>query len=211
MSGHAGCRRDHHAKRDQNEAREPAEKHRAAGDVSGRKRIVLYNMRLFIAIKLSDELKTALISTRNAMYDRGVRGSYSPEENLHLTLAFIGEYPDAEAVMDALTAVTFAPFTLSLDGIGRFGDLWWAGVKDSASLTAAARRVRRALAENGIPFDRKRFLPHITLIRRAMREAAGIRVAPLSMTVNSISLMRSDRGRNGMIYTELGSVEASSA
>ena len=167
-------------------------------------------MRLFIAINLSDELKTALINAQNAMYDRGVRGSYSPEENLHLTLAFIGEYPDAEAVMDALTAVTFAPFTLSLDGIGRFGDLWWAGVKDSASLTAAARRVRRALAENGIPFDRKRFLPHITLIRRATREAAGIRVAPVSMTVNTISLMRSDRGRNGMIYTELGSVEASS-
>lgn len=31
---------------------------------------------------------------------------------------------------------------------------------------------------------------------------------PVSMQVDTISLMRSDRGRNGMIYTELGTVEA---
>ena len=36
----------------------------------------------------------------------------------------------------------------------------------------------------------------------------GLPRKPASMTVNTISLMRSDRGRNGMIYTELGSVEA---
>ena len=165
-------------------------------------------MRLFIAIKLSEEMKTALTETQSAMFDRGIRGSYAPEENLHLTLAFIGEYPDADAVLDALSTVRFTPFALSLDGIGCFGDLWWAGLKDSVSLAAVARRVRRALAENEIPFDRKRFSPHITLIRRASKSAAGVRLASAGMTVDEISLMRSDRGRNGMIYTELGRVEA---
>ena len=29
------------------------------------------------------------------------------------------------------------------------------------------RRLRRALAEKGIPFDRKNFNPHITLVRKA--------------------------------------------
>ena len=168
-------------------------------------------MRLFIAVNLSEEMKSALTDTQNAMFDRGVRGSYAPEENLHLTLAFIGDYPEAEPVLDALSTVCFAPFELTLDGVGRFGDLWWAGVRDSAPLAAAARRVRRALAANGIPFDRRRFSPHITLIRRASKDAAGVRVAPAGMTVNAISLMRSDRGRNGMIYTELGSVEAAPA
>jgi len=168
------------------------------------------DMRLFIAIQLSDEMKAALLDVQDAMAVRGVRGNYSPEENLHLTLAFIGEYPDAEPVLDALGAVTFSPFELSLNGIGCFGDLWWAGLRESLPLSAVARRVRRALAENGIPFDRKRFSPHITLIRKTSRSAAGIRVAPAGMTVNTISLMRSDRGRNGMLYTELGSVEAAS-
>ena len=43
-------------------------------------------MRLFVAILLSDEMKAALIEAQNAMYDRGLRGNYSQEENLHLTL-----------------------------------------------------------------------------------------------------------------------------
>jgi 2'-5' RNA ligase len=92
--------------------------------------------------------------------------------------------------------------------MGRFGDLWWAGMRDSVPLTAVVRRIRRTLAESGIPFDRKRFSPHVTLIRKASGEMPGIAPVPVSMTVKTISLMRSDRGRNGMIYTELGSVEA---
>lgn len=165
-------------------------------------------MRLFIAIRLSDAMKDSLIHTQNALYDQGVRGNYTSEENLHLTLAFIGEYPDFEPVLDALSAVSFRPFELRLEGMGRFGDLWWAGMSDSAPLTAVVRRVRRALAENNIPFDKKRFTPHITLIRKAAGEMPGLAPGPIAMTVETISLMRSDRGRNGMIYTELGTLEA---
>ena len=148
-------------------------------------------------------MKDALNQLQNDLYDRGVRGNYTPEEKMHLTLAFIGEYPDAEPVLDALSAVSFTPFEITLEGIGCFGDLWWAGIGGSAPLEAVARRVRRALAENAIPFDRKRFSPHITLIRKASGKMPGVELRPTSMTVNSISLMRSDRGRHGMIYTEL--------
>ena len=165
-------------------------------------------MRLFIAINLSDAVKDGLINMQNALYDRGVRGNYTSEENLHLTLAFIGEYPDFEPVLDALSSVSFHPFDLSLEGMGRFGDLWWAGMRESVPLTAVARSIRRALAENDIPFDKKKFSPHITLIRKAAGELPGIEPEPVSMNVHTISLMRSDRGRNGMIYTELGSLEA---
>ncbi|MBQ7605986.1 MAG: RNA 2',3'-cyclic phosphodiesterase, partial [Firmicutes bacterium] len=103
-------------------------------------------MRLFIAINFNNEMKSALIEAQNQLYDAGVRGNYSSEENLHLTLAFIGEVPDTEPVMAALSAVSFTPFELCLEGLGCFGDLWWAGLKDSAALESTARRVRRALA-----------------------------------------------------------------
>ena len=72
-------------------------------------------MRLFLAIRLSDEMKDALLSVRSEMYDGGVRGSFTPEENLHLTLAFIGEYPDADAVLAALSEVAFTPSYILLD------------------------------------------------------------------------------------------------
>ncbi len=160
-------------------------------------------MRLFIAINLSDEMREALIDAQNDMYENGVRGNFSPEENLHLTLAFIGEYPDPEDVLSALSGIEIRPFTITLDRCGSFGDLWWAGTEHSSALEAIVRRVRRALAENGIPFDRKRFSPHITLIRKA-ENGSPAEIRPVSMTVDHISLMRSDRGKQGMIYTEVG-------
>ena len=165
-------------------------------------------MRMFIAIRLSDAMKDALIHAQKEMYDLGILGNYTKGENLHLTLAFIGEYPDPQAVMDALEAVIFTPFELELQGMGCFGDLWWAGMKDSVPLAAVVRRVRKALGDAGIPFDRKRFSPHITLIRRADGRMSGIQIEKAAMTVSGISLMRSDRGRNGMIYTEIGTKDA---
>lgn len=168
-------------------------------------------MRLFIAINLNEEMKDALISLQNTLYENGVRGNYTTEENMHLTLAFIGEVPESEPVMDALASVRFRQFDVTLEGMGSFGDLWWAGIRESAPLTAVVRRVRRALAEHGIPFDRKRFSPHVTLLRRARGHLAELPVEPVTMAVGAISLMRSDRGRNGMIYTELGTVEGSEA
>ena len=71
-------------------------------------------MRLFIAISLSEQMKAALVNAQNEMYDHGVRGNYTPEENLHLTLAFIGEVPDAEPVLEALSSlIPFLPYDYS--------------------------------------------------------------------------------------------------
>ncbi len=165
-------------------------------------------MRLFIAIDLSKPMKDALINAQNEMYDGGMRGNYTSEENLHLTLAFIGEVPAAEPAMEALSAVTFTPFELALEGLGSFGNLWWAGMRPSPPLAALARRVRHALAEGGVLFDRKRFSPHVTLLRKARGDMPGIGIEGAGMTVEAFSLLRSDRGRNGMIYTELGRFEA---
>ena len=167
-------------------------------------------MRLFIAIRLSDAMKDALTVAQDEMYAHGVRGNFTTRENMHLTLAFIGEYPDKEQVMDALSSVSFSSFSICLKGMGCFRDLWWAGMEESAPLTAVVRRIRRALAENNIPFDRKRFSPHITLLRRATGRLPGVQLRPASMTVRAVSLMRSDRGKNGMIYTELGAIKAQS-
>ena len=168
-------------------------------------------MRLFVAVQLDKKMKDALCAVQNEMRRRGVEGNYTRPESLHLTLAFIGDYPDPQPVLDALSAVDFTPFDISLDGIGSFGSLWWAGTKESVPLASVARRVRRALAEHNIPFDKKRFSPHITLIRKATNNMPGVHVRPKGMTVEEIALMRSDRGRNGMIYTEIGIIEASKA
>ncbi len=166
-------------------------------------------MRLFIAIELSPTLRGALTELQAALRREEVRGRDTPPENLHLTLAFLGELPEAEPVLEAMETVDFAPFPLRLEGVGCFGDLFWAGVTESEALAACARRLRRALAEAGIPYDRKRFSPHITLLRRAVfRRPPEAVPPPAEMLVTRLTLMRSDRGRRDMIYTPLGSVPA---
>ncbi len=163
-------------------------------------------MRLFIAIRLSEDMREAVGCVQASILRRGVRGNYTPKENLHLTLAFIGEYHDQDQVLEVLSAVPMTPFRLTLDGIGAFGDLWWIGLETSDDLKKYVRNLRHALAEADVPFDKKRFTPHITILRKAtgdMSKLAAIEPQRVGMTVKHISLMRSDRGKNGMIYTEI--------
>ena len=128
---------------------------------------------------------------------------------MHLTLAFIGDYDDPEYVKSVVDSIEIKPFDIKLSGIGAFRDLWWVGLENSAPLQAVVRRLRRALAEADIPFDRKKFSPHITIIRRGKGSMVDAPEGEIdqyfgaSMTVDHISLMRSDRGKSGMIYTEL--------
>lgn len=170
-------------------------------------------MRLFIAIEFNEEILQALTKLQSEWKVLGVRGNVTPVQNLHLTLAFIGEYGNPTAVLEAMNSVAFNAFNVRLDGIGSFRDLYWAGIAENVALTNYVRRLRKALAEHSIPYDRKRFSPHITLVRRATFNGSIeelLKSPPAGeMEVKSISLMSSSRGKNGMIYTRVGDVEAS--
>ena len=168
------------------------------------------NMRLFIAIQFTPELPDALTDFQNELKSMGVTGNYSKQENLHVTLAFIGEYGNPEDVLDAMEDVGFRPIQITLSGVGSFGDLFWAGLTENRQLDGYVRRLRRKLSEAQIPYDKKKFNPHITLIRKYSYR--GGREIPVSdppkgtMIAERVSLMRSERGKNGMIYTEVGSI-----
>ena len=165
-------------------------------------------MRLFIAIELEPNIKNALLEIQGNMKKAGVTGNYTAIDNTHITLAFIGDYPDPDYVLQAMENVSFKPFNISLKGFGNFGDLWWAGLDNSEELRTVVRSLRHYLSDAEIPYDRKKFSPHITLIRKVVcrNGMPGISIPHKSMTVNKITLYRSDRGKHGMIYTELGSV-----
>ena len=164
-------------------------------------------MRLFIAILLEGAIRDSLLHLQEHWYQLGVRGHLVSSENLHLTLAFIGEYGNPDKVIDAISSVSFQPFTIQLNGAGNFHDAYWAGITPNESLLGCVRKIRRALAERDIPYDRKKFAPHITLVRKGELPFSMDKMLenlPTStMDVSEISLMRSDRGKNGMIYTPI--------
>ena len=160
-------------------------------------------MRLFLAVIPDNGIKDELCFAQKRLQLQGVKGKFTSRENMHLTLAFIGEYSDPDHVSEVLSAVSFVPMRLVIDGFGCFGDTFWIGVKEDKGLEINVTRIRRALAENDIPFDKKKFTPHMTIARK-MEHAKGIpadTAFPAGMDVEHISLMRSDRGKNGMVYS----------
>ena len=164
-------------------------------------------MRLFAAIQPSPAFQAALEEAQKRLQAAGVTGRYRDPSGLHLTLAFIGEWP--EDVTDILPAVR-TPFSIALSHVGFFpeANVLWAGVTPCADLDGLAKQVRLRLADQGIPFDRKDFYPHITLARKPLvpegTALSDIPVPPASMQVREVCLYRSDRGANGMTYTVIG-------
>ena len=164
-------------------------------------------MRLFAAVELSPGFQAALTDLQERLREAGVTGKYREPSGLHLTLAFIGEWP--EDVTEILPVVR-KPFSITLSHLGIFpeANVLWAGIRPCAELDHLAGQVRRNLANEGIPFDRKRFNPHITLARKpSVPERvilSEIGVPAVSMIVDDVCLYRSDRGKNGMVYTVIG-------
>ena len=161
-------------------------------------------MRLFIAIRLSDEMKKALVTCMHDLKKQGVEGNYVPAQNLHMTLAFLGEYDDPAKVKDVIRKVPLPEFRLSLSEKGNFGNILWAGVKGNQKLKTYVKDLRAALAEEGIPFNREKFVPHITLIRKvSAKKPYQVHLPKADMTVKKASLMRSEQKNGKMVYKEL--------
>lgn len=169
-------------------------------------------MILFIAIPLSEKVRAHIRHVQDTFRNQAVTGKYSPTENFHITLAYIGEYDDSDEVLDLLSQVSFDPFTITMDHIGCFDDLWWVGPQQSQELNNLAKSVRHVLADAGISYDRRKFNAHITFLRRATfhkgSSPRSLSIDSISMPVTKFSLIVSTRGKNDMIYTEIGAIEA---
>jgi len=161
-------------------------------------------MRLFIAVNFSAEIKKHLLDAVKELKSKAACGNFSRQENLHLTLAFIGETNRTDDIKRCIDSVSASPFTLTFGGCGRFGNLWWAGIKKSGELSALAEKLQNALREDGFQIDKREFKPHVTLAREVKSDARiTLSVPTTHMTVSRISLMRSERVNGRLVYTEI--------
>ena len=166
-------------------------------------------MRLFIAINFNSETHSRLLDLLEELRTNSSRGRFAAPENLHLTLAFLGECNEEEcnAVKEAVEISTFEPFPVSVDRIGRFrrdgGDIWWAGLKESAPLIKLQQDLTGNLTAMGFTLDSRGFSPHITLGREIVTGAQPCKVEPFGETVSKIDLMLSERVNGKLTYTSI--------
>jgi 2'-5' RNA ligase len=170
-------------------------------------------LRLFVAIRPPIAIRERLLATMGVV--AGAR--WQKDEQLHLTLRFIGEVDrhGARDVDAALGAVHHPPFAIALAGIGAFdrrGEpvALWAGVAPHEALKALHNKIDQAIARAGLAPERRAFTPHITLARlprgagpvKALLETSGGLTSP-PFAVEEFSLFESRPTPEGAVYTRL--------
>ena len=184
-------------------------------------------MRCFIAVDLSDEVRSTLDSTQERLRARAPKADlrWVDPAGLHLTLQFLGEVSDPllddvrSAVVTAATSVS--PLALACRGLGTFPGLTrprvvWAGIRgamdDLGRLAAACQRACEPL---GFVPEKRPFRGHVTLARvrsprgfgplaRAIESAADDDFG--AWTATEVVLYRSHLRRTGAVYEALDRV-----
>jgi 2'-5' RNA ligase len=167
--------------------------------------------RLFVALRPSRAIREHLLSLMS-----GVPGArWQDDEQLHLTLRFIGEVEThaAEDVAATLGSVRHAPIEVRLAGCGMFDDsrgkpnALWAGVAPREPLAALHRKVDQAIVRAGLEPERRAYLPHVTLARmsgsagpidRWLAEHAALTSEPFE--IDAMILYESRLGHGGARY-----------
>ena len=177
-------------------------------------------MRLFIAVNFPGSVKKQIADISSQICDVVSGGNPTSKENYHLTLAFLGEVAETKqrSVEKAMESVSFEPFALTIKGVGRFkrngGDIVWLGIEKTSTLMSLQKDLSKELSKIGFEPDRKNFEPHLTLGRemkigstwKEIEKIAG--AAEMTVPVEKISLMRSERISEKLIYTEIYSKKA---
>ncbi len=171
-------------------------------------------VRVFIAVEPSAEIREAIALAGNELRGAG-RLSIVPKEQMHITLKFLGEIPEASIpkITSALDETTASPYTLNAAGVSTFGRpprVIKAEVHDSEATASLAYDIDQRLAKLGFPRETKPFSPHITIARvkeyspALLPKIAGIKNLEFGeCQIDTILCKKSVLTPTGPIYTTI--------
>ncbi|MFK3704220.1 RNA 2',3'-cyclic phosphodiesterase [Klebsiella sp. NPDC088457] len=164
--------------------------------------------RLFFALELPAEAQRQIVHWR-AVHFPDDAGRPVAADNLHLTLAFLGEVSaEKQRALAALAGRIQQPgFTLTLDDAGQWlrSRVVWLGTRQPPrGLLQLANMLRAQAARSGCYQSPQPFHPHITLLRDA-RHAVPIPPPGFQwrFAVNEFVLYESSFARGRTRYTAL--------
>ena len=130
------------------------------------------------------------------------------ENKLHMTLVFLGDCTPAQRACycAAAAGVSVEPFTLALNFLGgrtRSGIQWLGSSETPEALLRLVRELSRALQECGFEPEKRRFLAHVTLSRKARKPLVKAGLEALLWEVGDFALVESVREPGGVRYQVL--------
>jgi len=169
--------------------------------------------RLFVAIRPPEPIRDLLIDAMDDSPDF----RWQEDEQLHLTLRFVGEVdrPVANDLADTLSRIRSDRFELGIADVGRFeqrnSGALWVGVEPKEPVAALAAKVERACQSAGLEPERRAFHPHITLARWKGRRTREVKdylerhggLCSDRFAVDEFILFESRLSRHGAHYEEV--------
>lgn len=181
-------------------------------------------MRLFVAINPPEKERERLLTATAPLREAGLPVRWVASASIHLTLKFLGwvrpEDVDRTAEVMAEAAAKTQAFELPIGGFGAFPSLRrprtvWAGIEATPALRCVKHDLEWMFRSLGFEREVRAFQPHLTLGRaRKGAQAGNFRdfeslLADLDYTasfpVETIELMRSRSGPDGVRYEEVAS------
>lgn len=177
-------------------------------------------MRLFIAINFPSSICKLLQNDISRLKQNSISGNFTPKENLHLTLAFLGEIPETRIPLIHKAMETamlgYEPSIVTVKGFGKFimrGEtLYWRGMECREAVLIMQQKLTRELRQQGFTIEDRPFTPHITMGRRCKMKESFLEqeyektLEAADMEVTQISLMKSERINGRMVYTNIYSI-----
>lgn len=168
-------------------------------------------VRVFFAVRPPPDLRRAVGAyARIAAHE--TRGRAVPDDNLHLTLVFVGDIVASTlpplSRIGASVAARCGGVTLvldRLDGFARARVAWLGPAAVPKALVALAHVLERELDAAGVAYDRRPFRAHVTVARSCRGPYVACAIDPLAWRVDSLVLLRSPRGVSGGRYETIGS------
>jgi 2'-5' RNA ligase len=172
-------------------------------------------MRLFIAVELPAEARQKIAELTAELKQAGAAVKWVAEENLHLTLKFIGEVAEGKVVellagVEAKVGGT-GSFLIKLEGLGTFPEgkhprVVWVGIS----------RGSERLEELARALDEKEFVAHATIGR--IKDNKGVdklleRLGKIKgpqfgeAVIASVMIMKSTLTPHGPIYEKIKEVK----
>ena len=183
--------------------------------------------RIFIAVDLPDDIRDACVALQDTLARVAPSVKWVEEENLHITLLFLGEVDDRDliTVCRAVQRVcdTIEPFPLTVAGADCFGDpsrprtIWVGTGEGTPELVALHGALEEAMLElRCYRREVRRFEPHITLGRAKSDEPAESLPATLlrerewkggECDVTQVRVLSSELRREGPVYAVLSTAK----
>ena len=176
-------------------------------------------MRLFISINIEGELAEMFHKKVEELKEHSIRGRFPEPENMHLTVVFIGQTENVEAVKQAMDNLKARPFELKFRRIGKFTrqgrETYFVSLRRNSMLKSINWQLSESLRLAGFEIDKREYTPHLTLGRNLVFDldfdleefSKGVAEMKARMKVMKISLMKSERVEGKQKYTEIHHVD----